>query len=122
MRILSPNLKPVRPSSLPHHSPSLRTEILNADSLRSLRNRSGGEQINAQIVKPAERLVLSRLVQVMIAHKLRFFQERGEDGKLSYRLDPLRPSLPLNPPHLDSLPSSTAILYPVQATSRAMRL
>jgi hypothetical protein len=45
-------------------------------------------QINAQIIKPEERIVLSRLVQLMITHKLRFFQEKSEDGKLSYRLDP----------------------------------
>lgn len=51
-------------------------------------------QINAQVVKPDERFILSRLVQVMIAHKLRFFQERGEDGKLSYRLDPCIPPSP----------------------------
>ncbi|KAG6832058.1 hypothetical protein H0H92_005480 [Tricholoma furcatifolium] len=44
--------------------------------------------VNSQIIKPEEKAVLTRLVNVMAALELRFFQERAEDGQLSYRLDP----------------------------------
>ncbi|CAK5277317.1 unnamed protein product [Mycena citricolor] len=44
--------------------------------------------VNAQVIKPEERAVLSRLVDVMSTLELQFFQERAEDGQLSYRLDP----------------------------------
>ncbi|CDZ98631.1 DNA replication checkpoint protein CHL12/CTF18 [Phaffia rhodozyma] len=44
--------------------------------------------INAQVIKPDERLKLARLVDLMITHNLKFHQEKGEDGKLSCRLDP----------------------------------
>ncbi|KAF9265625.1 P-loop containing nucleoside triphosphate hydrolase protein [Marasmius fiardii PR-910] len=44
--------------------------------------------VNSQIVKQEERLVLSRLVDVMSALEFRFVQERTDDGQLTYRLDP----------------------------------
>ncbi|KAF9469336.1 P-loop containing nucleoside triphosphate hydrolase protein [Collybia nuda] len=44
--------------------------------------------VNSQIIKPVERAILTRLVSIMASLELRFFQERGEDGQLSYRLDP----------------------------------
>ena len=42
----------------------------------------------AQVIKPGERLTLTRLVDVMVLHNLRFYQEKNEDGQLSFRLDP----------------------------------
>jgi chromosome transmission fidelity protein 18 len=45
-------------------------------------------QINSQVVKPGEKAILARLVEIMVLLKLRFFQEKGEDGQLSYRLEP----------------------------------
>ncbi|KAF8637392.1 hypothetical protein AX17_002887 [Amanita inopinata Kibby_2008] len=44
--------------------------------------------INSQVIRPEERAVLKRLVDIMIALDLRFLQERTEDGQLTYRLDP----------------------------------
>ncbi|KAJ7583006.1 hypothetical protein C8J56DRAFT_1015638 [Mycena floridula] len=44
--------------------------------------------INSQIIKPEEKAVLTRLVNIMASLELRFVQERGEDGQLAYRLDP----------------------------------
>ncbi|KIY73222.1 P-loop containing nucleoside triphosphate hydrolase protein [Cylindrobasidium torrendii FP15055 ss-10] len=44
--------------------------------------------VNWQIIKAEERTVLQRLVAIMAALELRFVQERGEDGQLTYRLDP----------------------------------
>ncbi|KAI6045547.1 P-loop containing nucleoside triphosphate hydrolase protein [Pisolithus marmoratus] len=44
--------------------------------------------VNSQIIKPAERGLVSRLVEIMISLGLRFVQERAEDGQLVYRLDP----------------------------------
>lgn len=45
-------------------------------------------QVNQQVIKPDERALLSRLVDIMAALELRFIQERSEDGQLMYRLDP----------------------------------
>jgi chromosome transmission fidelity protein 18 len=45
-------------------------------------------QVNSQVIRPEERLLLERLVEIMAALELRFVQDRGEDGQLSYRLDP----------------------------------
>ncbi|KAG7448073.1 P-loop containing nucleoside triphosphate hydrolase protein [Guyanagaster necrorhizus] len=44
--------------------------------------------VNSQVIKPEERALLSRLVQIMTRLELRFVQERAEDGQLTYRLDP----------------------------------
>ncbi|KAG7092737.1 hypothetical protein E1B28_009065 [Marasmius oreades] len=44
--------------------------------------------VNSQIVKVEERLVLSRVVDIMSALEFRFVQERTDDGQLTYRLDP----------------------------------
>jgi chromosome transmission fidelity protein 18 len=45
-------------------------------------------QVNSQVVRPEERELLSRLVDIMVALQLRFVQEKAEDGQLVYRLDP----------------------------------
>jgi chromosome transmission fidelity protein 18 len=45
-------------------------------------------QVNSQVIKPEERALLSRLVDIMSTLELQFFQERAEDGQLTYRLDP----------------------------------
>ncbi|RDB21482.1 Chromosome transmission fidelity protein 18 [Hypsizygus marmoreus] len=44
--------------------------------------------VNSQIIRPEEKALLTRLVGIMVSLELRFFQERAEDGQLSYRLDP----------------------------------
>lgn len=45
-------------------------------------------QVNKQVIKPDERALMSRLVDIMAALELRFVQEKSEDGQLMYRLDP----------------------------------
>lgn len=45
-------------------------------------------QVNSQVVKPEERTLLTRLVNIMTTLELRFIQERSEEGQLVYRLDP----------------------------------
>lgn len=40
------------------------------------------------MIKPDERALMSRLVDIMVALELRFVQEKSEDGQLMYRLDP----------------------------------
>ncbi|OBZ65799.1 Chromosome transmission fidelity protein 18 [Grifola frondosa] len=44
--------------------------------------------VNSQVIKPGEKLILSRLVDIMASMELRFMQEKTEDGQLVYRLDP----------------------------------
>lgn len=44
--------------------------------------------VNSQVIRPAEKALLSRLVNIMATLELRFVQERQEDGQLVYRLDP----------------------------------
>ncbi|KAJ6525742.1 P-loop containing nucleoside triphosphate hydrolase protein [Mycena capillaripes] len=44
--------------------------------------------VNSQVIKPEERAILTRLVDIMSTLELQFFQERAEDGQLTYRLDP----------------------------------
>ncbi|TFK42329.1 P-loop containing nucleoside triphosphate hydrolase protein [Crucibulum laeve] len=44
--------------------------------------------VNSQVIRPEERALLNRLVDIMASLELRFVQERAEDGQLSYRLDP----------------------------------
>ncbi|CCM00527.1 uncharacterized protein FIBRA_02561 [Fibroporia radiculosa] len=44
--------------------------------------------VNRQIIRPGERAVLDRLVNIMVSMELRFVQEKMEDGQLMFRLDP----------------------------------
>lgn len=44
--------------------------------------------MNSQIIKPGERALLARLVEIMVSMELRFVHERAEDGQMVYRLDP----------------------------------
>ncbi|KAG8805764.1 hypothetical protein FRC17_005347 [Serendipita sp. 399] len=44
--------------------------------------------VNRQIIKPEEKLLVSRVVDIMVALDLRFVQEKQDDGVLVYRLDP----------------------------------
>ncbi|KAG0089852.1 hypothetical protein BGZ93_002556 [Podila epicladia] len=44
--------------------------------------------VNKQLIKPEEREVLQRLVDVMIHFQLTFVQEKTEDGQFVYRLEP----------------------------------
>lgn len=45
-------------------------------------------QVNSQVIRPEEKALLSRLVNIMVSLELRFVQERAEDGQLVYKLDP----------------------------------
>ncbi|KAI0362637.1 hypothetical protein OH77DRAFT_1416905 [Trametes cingulata] len=44
--------------------------------------------VNSQVIRPAEKALLARLVDIMSTLELRFVQEKNEDGQLVYRLDP----------------------------------
>ncbi|KAG1761712.1 hypothetical protein EDD22DRAFT_895225 [Suillus occidentalis] len=44
--------------------------------------------VNSQVIKPQERALLLRLVDIMVSFELRFVQEKAEDGQNVYRLDP----------------------------------
>ncbi|CAL1705258.1 unnamed protein product [Somion occarium] len=44
--------------------------------------------VNSQVIKPEERILLSRLVDIMVALELRFFLEKTEEGQNTFRLDP----------------------------------
>lgn len=44
--------------------------------------------VNSQVIRAEERQLLARLVEIMAALELRFILDRGEDGQLSYGLDP----------------------------------
>lgn len=44
--------------------------------------------MNSQVIRPEEKKLLARLVEIMVALDLRFIQEKSEDGNLVYRLDP----------------------------------
>ncbi|KAG0333301.1 hypothetical protein BG004_000897 [Podila humilis] len=44
--------------------------------------------VNKQLIKPEERQVLQRLVDVMIHFQMTFVQEKTEDGQFVYRLEP----------------------------------
>ncbi|TFY77930.1 hypothetical protein EWM64_g6081 [Hericium alpestre] len=44
--------------------------------------------VNSQVIRPEEKAILSRLVNIMVSLELRFVQEKAEDGQLMYRLDP----------------------------------
>jgi chromosome transmission fidelity protein 18 len=40
------------------------------------------------VIRPEEKALLSRLVNIMVSLELRFVQERAEDGQVVYKLDP----------------------------------
>ncbi|KAF8590060.1 P-loop containing nucleoside triphosphate hydrolase protein [Ramaria rubella] len=44
--------------------------------------------VNSQLVRPEERALMKRLVDIMVSLELKFIQEKAEDGSLVYRLDP----------------------------------
>ncbi|KAF8984494.1 hypothetical protein BGZ46_007861 [Entomortierella lignicola] len=44
--------------------------------------------VNKQLIKPDERVILERLVDIMIHFQLTFVQEKTEDGQFLYRLEP----------------------------------
>ncbi|KAH8554492.1 P-loop containing nucleoside triphosphate hydrolase protein [Umbelopsis sp. PMI_123] len=44
--------------------------------------------VNHQLIKPAEKAILSRLVDIMIDFGLTFVQEKIDDGRFIYRLEP----------------------------------
>ncbi|KAF5331123.1 hypothetical protein D9619_005373 [Psilocybe cf. subviscida] len=44
--------------------------------------------VNFQVIRPQEKALMTRLVDIMAALELRFVHERAEDGTLSFRLDP----------------------------------
>ena len=44
--------------------------------------------VNSQVIRPAEKALLARLVSIMATLELRFMQEKTEEGQLVYRLDP----------------------------------
>ncbi|KAH9966853.1 P-loop containing nucleoside triphosphate hydrolase protein [Russula dissimulans] len=44
--------------------------------------------VNSQVIRPEEKAMLSRLVNIMVSLELRFVQERAEDGQIVYKLDP----------------------------------
>ena len=71
-RIISPPIRPVR------HLSILRVDECNIYIT----------QVNSQVIRPEEKALLSRLVNIMVSLELRFVQERTEDGQLVYRLDP----------------------------------
>jgi chromosome transmission fidelity protein 18 len=79
-RIISPPLRPV--------SQFQPLEPLEKAFLVRLNLSCNSLQVNSQIIKPGERALLSRLVEIMVSLELRFVQEKAEDGQLVYRLDP----------------------------------
>ncbi|TFK54597.1 P-loop containing nucleoside triphosphate hydrolase protein [Heliocybe sulcata] len=44
--------------------------------------------VNRQVIRPEEKALLSRLVDVMVSMDLQFIQDKGEDAQLVYRLEP----------------------------------
>ncbi|CAO3669965.1 unnamed protein product [Rhizopus microsporus] len=44
--------------------------------------------VNKQLIKPEEKKVLARLVDIMIEYGLSFIQEKTEDGQFLYKLEP----------------------------------
>lgn len=45
-------------------------------------------QVNIQLLKPFEREMLTRLIDVMVSLGLRFRQEKNEEGHYVFLLDP----------------------------------
>ena len=67
-------------------------------------------QVNKQVIKPDDRLILARVVDIMVSLDLRFVQEKSEDGVLVYRLDPYVQV------------SRSMTLFPEQLSARSMSL
>ncbi|PPQ93288.1 hypothetical protein CVT25_015286 [Psilocybe cyanescens] len=44
--------------------------------------------VNSQVIRPQEKALMTRVVDIMSTLELRFVQEKAEDGQLTYRLDP----------------------------------
>ena len=44
--------------------------------------------VNSQVIKPEEKITLSRLVDIMVSLELRFVFEKSEEGQNKFRLDP----------------------------------
>lgn len=44
--------------------------------------------MNRQLIRPAEKAILGRLVKIMLGCNLRYVQERTEEGQYVYKLDP----------------------------------
>lgn len=44
--------------------------------------------MNQQLIKPAEKAKLDRLVTIMIEFGLSFVQEKNEDGQFVFKLEP----------------------------------
>ncbi|KZT27298.1 P-loop containing nucleoside triphosphate hydrolase protein [Neolentinus lepideus HHB14362 ss-1] len=44
--------------------------------------------VNRQVIRPEEKAILSRLVDIMVSLDLQFVQDKGEDAQLVYRLEP----------------------------------
>lgn len=85
MRIISPPLRPV----------SDKLQLTSEDLLPT--SLSLTAQVNANIVKPAEKALLNRLVELMIPLGLKFWVEKSESGQPMMRLEPyagLSPSTP----------------------------
>lgn len=74
-RIISPDLKPVRSSLLP---------FLSVYSFEC----NCYPQVNSQLIKTDERLVMLKLINRLLLMKLSFIQDKNEEGQLSYKLDP----------------------------------
>lgn len=45
-------------------------------------------QINSQLIKTDERVVLLKLINTMLDLKLFFVQDKNEDGQMTYKLEP----------------------------------
>lgn len=73
-RIISPNLKPVR-------------SLLSFVSLPGT-DITIYQQINSQLIKTDERVVLLKLINTMLELKLYFVQDKNEDGQMTYKLEP----------------------------------
>ncbi|KAH9483909.1 Chromosome transmission fidelity protein 18-like protein [Psilocybe cubensis] len=44
--------------------------------------------VNSQVIRPEEKTLMTRVVDIMSTLELRFVQEKTDDGQLTYRLDP----------------------------------
>lgn len=67
--------------------------------------------VNKQLIKPDEKLLMTRVVDIMVCLDLRFVQEKQEDGTLVYRLDPyVSPSHILIPSYI-SRPIDVFVTY-----------
>lgn len=76
MRIVSPNLKPVS-----HDCPWISSCI-------ALTVLAGYEQVNANLVRADDKILLTHLVELMLGLNLVFYRDKTEDGQPMFRLDP----------------------------------